>query len=333
MGQDNNPTNIIRATAKEFNYKSLLSQDEEGNIGKNNSSSSGATMYADFSRKNFVINGKKVEVLSNNEKEAINQNNNNRQKKDEYHLKKTLEEYSDLIDRTDPSTVNYRPAVKQIWQDMFKITNTTVPDDAIIEELITNCNQAGYDAFFSLKISSVEVISAFDPTMDRAIHPRYEQCITSIKCNDSKSVTIEIQQLITMYEKDKSMNIHIPSSVKFTIESTENGINYKNGEVSMSIPKDLQNITKENKTIFDIILELFQNLCEKLGFSTDIKIEHKLDPETNFSNSIPEGVQEKVKNNCLLQGQGCHLDENDNKITIATPPCNGKHQTQNYNTI
>nr|WP_265033770.1 hypothetical protein [Wolbachia endosymbiont (group A) of Sicus ferrugineus] len=46
--------------------------------------------------------------------------------------------------------------------------------------------------------------------------------------------------------------------------------------IGITIPKELKNYKVNDKNLFDIIVEYFQKICEKLGFKFETKIEHSL---------------------------------------------------------
>jgi hypothetical protein len=228
---------------------------------------------------------------------------------------------------------------------MFKIVDANVPDDSIIEELITNCHQAGYDCSTFLHL---QPLLAEKNTAEKTLHlinPTDKKI--EINCTDKNSIRINYQcsiPLSTLSEDCEKESLgEIPSSVKFTLEHTKNGVAYKDGELSMSIPKEFKEVNFGKKTVIDTMVGLFKNIREKLGFgssSKDTKIVHKLGPEASFSqftpqklgseaafshstaqttlnNSITEAVQKGINNNIDLKD--CH-QVNVNSDTITPKP-------------
>ncbi|MDE5062386.1 hypothetical protein OZD70_03895 [Wolbachia endosymbiont of Drosophila tsacasi] len=89
----------------------------------------------------------------------------NHQKTDSY--KKEFEEfynvgqgYIHLLPTERDENKDYRSFAKEVFKKMFRYAGAEVPSNAILEELVTNCNQAGYGAgiFMNLMPHSVVVI-------------------------------------------------------------------------------------------------------------------------------------------------------------------------------
>ncbi|MEC4734542.1 MAG: hypothetical protein O7161_01060 [Wolbachia endosymbiont of Halictus tumulorum] len=109
-----NPIVTLRAQAEKFGFSRLRA-------GKDNAeANSGATMYVDLPRMKLVIQNKVIT------KELV----------DELYNKHT-----NLISNDKNK---YRQFVKQVFTELFEYAEAEVPNDSILEELITNCNQAAY---------------------------------------------------------------------------------------------------------------------------------------------------------------------------------------------
>lgn len=109
-----NPIVTLRAQAEKFGFSRLRA-------GKDNAeANSSATMYVDLPRMKLVIQNKVIT------KELV----------DELYNKHT-----NLISNDKNK---YRQFVKQVFTELFEYAEAEVPNDSILEELITNCNQAAY---------------------------------------------------------------------------------------------------------------------------------------------------------------------------------------------
>ncbi|MFP3033373.1 MAG: hypothetical protein ACEY3M_20490 [Wolbachia sp.] len=85
------------------------------------------------------------------------------------------------------------------------------------------------------------------------------------------------------YEKSYTLDdkvCDLSSSLEFTLHSQDgkDGATYKDGKLSLTVPKRLKDYNIGDKNLFDVIKECFQKLCEKFGFFK-IKIGHDLDKQ------------------------------------------------------
>ena len=180
------------------------------------------------------------------------------------------------------SKKDYRALAKEIFKEIFTYYGAEIPSDAILEELVTNCNQAGYlgalygedKPFFRL----MEV---------HGLAPESKNT-TYINCSDMHHVSIIIKEKISIRPPVNSEQaIHMDNSLEFTLESQDgkDDVVYKNGNLTLTSTKELKNYKVGDKNLLDIIKELFQKLCEKLGFSSEIKIERSLEePNSSLNN-------------------------------------------------
>ncbi|MDX5462409.1 MAG: hypothetical protein O7157_02470 [Wolbachia endosymbiont of Tetragnatha montana] len=331
--EKNNKSPVVRlkATAKEFNFSKLKAGQD------NKLANSGETMFLDFQRMNFIINGKEIDKnllvtlregaqdykselfskkddIYNPESEKkreidtdqgrafvdsvlkeLNQNrlpeiwenhcNNpdiaDHQKTDTY--KKEFERFYNVGKEHNylllkKGEKNYRPFAKEVFKEMFKYAEAEVPSDAILEELVTNCNQAGYGAgIFNESHAALSSCSLTPHSPKKALN---------IYCTDHNRIKVksDMAMPITTFDNPEEKICDLSSSLEFTLESQDgkDGIIYKEGKLSLTIPEELKNYKDNGKSLFDIIKEYFQKFCTKLGFKPETRIQI----ERNFGNYL-----------------------------------------------
>ncbi len=341
----NNKSPVVRlkATAKEFNFSKLRADQD------NELANSGETMFLDFQRMNFIINGKEIDknliiafkegakhrkselfnsddiyndeifnkkgtreidtdhgkafvasVLEDIEKELVqdafgelwkdhceNPETADNQKTDSY--KKEFEEfynagqrYIHLLPTERDENKDYRSFAKEVFKKMFRYAGAEVPSDAILEELVTNCNQAGYEAapFIQTQLALGQSFIVENPKK-----------VINIDCANQNNVRIRSDMRLPILSvKNQVMHgdkiCDLSNSLEFTLESQdgEDLVKYGDGKLSLTIPKELKNYKDNGKNLFDIIKEYFQKFCAKLGFKpeTKIQIEHSLGTQSNY---------------------------------------------------
>ncbi|WP_353287966.1 hypothetical protein [Wolbachia endosymbiont (group B) of Gerris lacustris] len=165
--------------------------------------------------------------------------------------------------------------LKVVFIEMFIRIGATVPNDPIMEELITSYHQEGYNHFLFFRI--FRVLSSFDLLMlDSDLTATY-----SMDCRDSNCLKLNFSmECIKVRSSDivndiKTPNFH--SSIEFKLKSKGRNITYEDGKVSLTIPKELKNYKASGRNFFDIATERFQEFCENLGFNFEAKVEHSLD--------------------------------------------------------
>ncbi|WP_264337445.1 hypothetical protein [Wolbachia endosymbiont (group B) of Dolichovespula media] len=341
-----NPVVRLKATAKEFNFSKLRTNQD------NKLANSGETMFLDFQRMNFIINGKEIDknfiiafkegakyrrselfnsddiyndeifnkkgtreidtdhgkafvasVLKDIEKELVqdafgelwkdhceNPETADNQKTDSY--KKEFEEfynagqeYTDLLPIERDENKDYRSFAKKVFKKMFRYAGAEVPSDAILEELVTNCNQAGYEAapFIQTQLALGQSFIVENPKK-----------VINIDCANQNNVRIRSNMKLPILSVKDHMHgdkiCNLSSSLEFIIESCdgEDFVTYRDGKLSLTIPKELENYKDNGKTLFDIIKEYFQKFCAELGFKyeTKIQIEHVLGTQIKVSNHL-----------------------------------------------
>ncbi|WP_353277408.1 hypothetical protein [Wolbachia endosymbiont (group A) of Agelastica alni] len=339
----NNKSPVVRlkATAKEFNFSKLRADQD------NKLANSGETMFLDFQRMNFIINGKEIDknfiiafkegakhrkselfnsddiyndeifnkkgtreidtdrgkafvasVLEDIEKELVSDalgelwknhcedpKTADHQKTDSY--KKEFEEfynaghgYIHLLPTERDENKDYRSFAKEVFKKMFRYAGAEVPSNAILEELVTNCNQAGYGA--GIFNESHAALSSCSLT------PHNPKKALNIYCTDHNHIKVryDMAMPITTVDNPEEKICNLPSSLEFIIESHdgEDFATHSDGKLLLTIPEELKNYKDNGKTLFDIIKEYFQKLCAKLGFKseTKIQIEHSFGAQSNY---------------------------------------------------
>ncbi|WP_419214834.1 hypothetical protein [Wolbachia endosymbiont of Rhagoletis cingulata] len=182
------------------------------------------------------------------------------------------------------SKKDYRSLAKEIFKEMFRYAGARVPSDAILEELVTNCNQAGYGA--GIFNESHAALSSCNLT------PHSPKKVLNIYCTDHNriKVTSDMAIPITTIDNPEEKICDLSSSLEFTLESQygEDLVKYGDGKLSLTIPEELKNYKDNGKTLFDTIKEYFQKFCAKLGFKpkAKIQIEHSLGTQIKVNNYL-----------------------------------------------
>lgn len=356
----NSPVVRLKATAKEFNFSKLRADQD------NKLANSGETMFLDFQRMNFVVNGKAIdknltiafkEGAKDYKNEIFNRDNfdnlseegkafmapilkeldqdrlpeiwenhcNSPTVADEqktYEYKKEFERFYNagrssyhLFPKKD-----YRALAKEIFKEMFRYAGAEVPSDAILEELVTNCNQAGYEAapFIQTQLGLGQSFIVESP-----------QKVINIDCSSQNNVRIRSDMKLPIFSIKDDMHggkiCDLLSSLKFTIESYdgEGFVTYGGGKLLLTVPEELKNYKIGDKSVFEIIKEYFETFCAKLGFKfeTEIQIEHDLGQSLKVLDntiSTPESDANKKFINLLsknlrerLLGSGVALEDED----------------------
>ncbi|QMV46272.1 hypothetical protein HC358_04415 [Wolbachia pipientis] len=257
-----NPIVTLKAQAEKFGFSSLRAGKD--NAGAN----SGATMYVDLPRMKLVIQNKVIT------KELV----------DELYNK-----HANLISNDKNK---YRQFVKQVFTELFEYAEAEVPSDSILEELITNCNQAAYVGALYGKGAPILHLAETYGLLFRSNH------VTHINCSDPSHAAIRIEEKIavrTFAELEEEL-CKLDSLLEFTLKSQgDKNVTYEDGKLSLTVPKRLKDYNIGDKSLFDIIKECFQKLCEKFGFFK-IKIEHDLDKPPKV-NSHLENMEPPIHSN------------------------------------
>ncbi|QJT94068.1 hypothetical protein HGO53_01730 [Wolbachia endosymbiont of Diaphorina citri] len=245
--------NALKSEVKKLKYSDLKSIPMKS--GGWSSINSGYNTYIDLGRSHN---------LTINEKEVPNEL-----------IEKLYSKHKDLILEDENGRKNYSPSLKQIFIKIFEHAGAVVPSDSIIEELITNYHQEGYNHFLFLHI--LKALSPFGLlVLDSNVIITY-----SMYCRDSNCLKLNFSMdCIKVCSSDLVNDIKTPgfySSVEFKLKSKGRSITYEDGKVLITIPKELKNHKASGRNFFDIATERFQEFCENLGFNFETKVEHSID--------------------------------------------------------
>uniref|UniRef100_A0A3B0JAW6 Uncharacterized protein n=1 Tax=Wolbachia endosymbiont of Aleurodicus floccissimus TaxID=2152762 RepID=A0A3B0JAW6_9RICK len=215
-----------------------------------------------FSYKTYIDLGRSHN-LTINEKEVPNEL-----------IEKLYSKHKDLILEDENGRKNYSPFLKQIFIKIFEYAGAEVPSDSIMEELITNYHQEGYNHFLFLHI--LKALSPFGLlVLDSNIIITY-----SMDCRDSNCLKLNFSMdCIKVRSSDLVNDIKTPgfySSVEFKLKSKGRSITYEDGKVLINIPKELKSYKASGRSLCDITIEYFQEFFGNLGFKFETKVEHSL---------------------------------------------------------
>ncbi|WP_375604261.1 hypothetical protein NOX90_01380 [Wolbachia endosymbiont of Anurida maritima] len=260
-----NPIVTLRAQAEKFDYSKLRADES------NKSATSGEQMYKDIKRMDFVINKKDI---------------------DQNFIDQLYAKHASLIENDKNGKKNYRLFAKAVFKEIFERAKVQVPSDSILEELITNCNQSGYEfiyaPFMAELLSKHELfMNVNGSNVDRKVY---------IDCRNPNSVKVECKTSRIPVNLSTEKISDMSFSLEFTLQSQDgkNGVTYTNGNLSLTVPRKLRDYKIDDRNLFDIIKEYFYKFCEKLGFK--LKIEHNLDKPLEV-NSHLESVEPPAHSN------------------------------------
>ncbi|MDR2609113.1 MAG: hypothetical protein LBC06_00785 [Rickettsiales bacterium] len=281
-----NPIVTLKAQAEKFDFSKLRAAED------NKGANSGETMHGDFHRMNFVINKKIIDKTSIH---MLIERTWKQYAWTEFHRnltdKKTnpygkeffsSEEQVSLLKEEVKKNNNYRPIAKEIFKEIFKSAGAEVPSDPILEELVTNCNQSSY-------YGGGLVINVFAPALfshELMLNVPQGQGTIHINCTNRNCVSTRFDskmsitdtKLLTNGRNSKEAAIcQLNSSLEFTLESQDgkDGVTYKEGKLSFTIPQELENYHTNNKeeqlqsddtvkkSLLEVIIESFLILIEK----------------------------------------------------------------------
>ncbi|OAB82153.1 hypothetical protein WSTR_02345 [Wolbachia endosymbiont of Laodelphax striatellus] len=216
--------NTNRAIELEFQLtQSLLSQVKASENNRN--ANSGKQAQLDLERMDFAINGQTISK--------------------EY-VRELYYQHNYLI-----LNENYRTFAKQVFTGMFKYAEAEVPNDNILEELITNCNQAGYEFAMYSHIHPIFSQHSLVPTIPKKI--------ISLYCNSAESVNVEYSDTIVIKNSDRLEQYESDSKLEFTLKSQDGKVEYENGKVTLIIPEQLENYKADGKSLLDEINRHFED--------------------------------------------------------------------------
>ncbi|MCM1001132.1 MAG: hypothetical protein KTV72_02230 [Wolbachia endosymbiont of Melophagus ovinus] len=249
----------LKAKVRESEYTNLRSTEETLDSGyktyKDLDIDTGIGIDSNSEYKfahDFVINGK---VITND------------------FIKDLYSEHKNLILQNKNGKENYRLFLKAVFTKMFWHADARIPNNSIMEELITYYNRSGYMS----SISFQDLLCPFELRMYS-----FESLVSSYKekicmdCDDSNCLKFSFNASDGVYGNNQNLVCNLHTSVKFKLKCESKNVTYEEGKVSLTIPRKLKNYKVDDKNLFDIIIEYFQRACEKLGFKFEAKIEHSL---------------------------------------------------------
>ncbi|WP_375316245.1 hypothetical protein [Wolbachia endosymbiont (group A) of Colletes cunicularius] len=104
---------------------------------------------------------------------------------------------------------------------MFNYAKAEVPNDHILEELITNCNQAGYSAFLAIQMHNILIEY-------QLFLNDYDKKTTYIDCSDKNCVRINEHKssVVRNFDDPEKEICELGSSLEFTLR-------FQNGKVEV----------------------------------------------------------------------------------------------------
>lgn len=300
-----NPVVTLKAQAYNFNFETLKAKAVSK--GGWNEINCGFTAFKDLPRMGFIINKTNIgEVLTpaliagveqhefdkawddycENKKIPDREKPDKRKEFEEFYNLGT--KYTNLLPKEKAG--NYRPFGKQVFIELFEYAEAQVPSDPLLEELVTNCNQAGYEGALFTQIS----LGKYGLMLQNPVK------VINIDCTDINHITVKSDMImpVVKFDDPEEETCWINSSLEFILESQDgkNGVTYKDGKLSLTIPRELRDYKIDGRNLFDIIQEYFYKFCEKLGFKFEVEIERNLGDPMEV-NSHLEGVQPPIDSN------------------------------------
>ncbi|WP_265024863.1 MULTISPECIES: ankyrin repeat domain-containing protein [unclassified Wolbachia] len=220
--------NTNRAIELEFQLtQSLLSQVKAGENNRN--ANSGKQAQLDLERMDFVINGQTISKA---------------------YVHELYCQHNHLI---SSENANYRLFAKQVFTEMFKYAKAETPNDNILEELITNCNQAGYDGSLLMQLSPIF-------SKHKLSLPHANDRKISIVYNSQGSLNIQYCPSMPVRELDTNKEIcRVDAILEFTLKFRDSKVEYENGKVTLAIPEQLENYKVDGKSLLDEINRHFED--------------------------------------------------------------------------
>ncbi|BET32772.1 MULTISPECIES: hypothetical protein [Wolbachia] len=292
--KNENPVVTLKAQAEKFDFSKLRAPRD------NKEANSGEAIYKDFDRMDFVIKDRNIDkilikALVNRNKEGFDKiweeycedpEIPSDKKTDQYkeEIKRFYDlgkEHTHLLPKEGDKNKSYRAFAKEVFKEIFEYANAQVPSDSILEELVTNCNQAGYEAGvfiesqFALSQHSLKILSP--------------KKVINIYYVDQNNVSVRSDMTLPILSQESDVQLgdkvcDLSSSLEFTLESQDgkDDVIYKDGKLSLTVPRKLRDYKIDGRSLFDTIKEYFYKFCEKLGFKFEVEIEHNFEGEDSL---------------------------------------------------
>lgn len=217
---EDQPSNA--ATTLQFQLtQSLLSQVKASE--NNRDANSGKQAYKDLPRMDFVINGQVID-------------------------KNFVSQLRDKCNQNDQ-----RQIAKHVFTKMFEHAKAGIPNDNLLEELITSCNQAGYDGSLLMQLSPIF-------SKHKLSLPHANDRKISIVYNSHGSLNIQYCPSMPVRELDTNKEIcRVDAILEFTLKFRDSKVEYENGKVTLAIPEQLENYKADGKSLLDEINRHFED--------------------------------------------------------------------------
>lgn len=217
---EDQPSNA--ATTLQFQLtQSLLSQVKASE--NNRDANSGKQAYKDLPRMDFVINGQVID-------------------------KNFVSQLRDKCNQNDQ-----RQIAKHVFTKMFEHAKAGIPNDNLLEELITSCNQAGYDGSLLMQLSPIF-------SKHKLSLPHANDRKISIVYNSQGSLNIQYCPSMPVRELDTNKEIcRVDAILEFTLKFRDSKVEYENGKVTLAIPEQLENYKADGKSLLDEINRHFED--------------------------------------------------------------------------
>ncbi len=237
--------NALKAKVRESKYNNLRPTEETLN--------SGYEFVYEFAH-NFIINGK---VIAND------------------FINNLCSKHKNLIQQDKNGKKDYRLFAKAVFTEMFEYASAKVPNDSVIEKLITDYSTFNNrSTYITLVLSQNQALHPFELHIGN-IYSSLKPKRICMNCDDPNCLKFNFSMNEGVYRgQDLICDLH--NSVEFKLKYKDGNVTYEDGKVLLTIPKELKNYKVNDKNLFDIIVEYFQKICEKLGFKFETKIEHSL---------------------------------------------------------
>ncbi|WP_265041807.1 ankyrin repeat domain-containing protein [Wolbachia endosymbiont (group B) of Melanostoma mellinum] len=199
--------------------QSLLSQVKASE--NNRDANSGKQAYKDLPRMDFVINGQVID-------------------------KNFVSQLRDKCNQNDQ-----RQIAKHVFTKMFEHAKAEIPNDNLLEELITSCNQAGYDGSLLMQLSLIFLGNGLQlpDANDRHIE---------IVCSDQDSLNVKYCPNMPVKQLGKEI-CRVDAILEFTLKFRDSKVEYENGKVTFAIPEQLENYKADGKSLLDEINRHFED--------------------------------------------------------------------------
>ncbi|WP_341813104.1 hypothetical protein [Wolbachia endosymbiont (group B) of Germaria angustata] len=255
-----NPVVTLKATAEKFDFSKLRADKT------NKSANIGEQMHLDFPRMKFIINKKDI---------------------DQAFINQLYKRHAGLIGNDGNGKKKYRQFAKEVFKEIFEYAEAQVPSDSILEELVTNYNQAGYEFIYAPFIEALNSKHKLHMDVNSSNVCR-RVLIDCEKNSDSVGVRCDTSMIPIQVLGEEARVCDISFSLEFTLESQDgkDDVIYKDSKLLLTVPRKLRDYTIDDRNLFDIIKEYFYKFCEKLGFKFEVEIEHDLGDPMSYLEEV-----------------------------------------------